>query len=591
MSVRSLFALTLVLSAASFSCSSISTDGSSTNTSNPACLPDLPCPPPVDPNAGVDPYNIPTRSGTTTAGGSSMNPLDPKSPGSTGVTTDASGAIALDLAGFKNAGAPFIWVANSAEGTESKIDVNTNLEVARYCTYRGCNGDPSRSTVSLQGDVVVANRANYYGINFPNRASAVKIAGDKSRCVDRNGNGKIDTNEAAGPIPAAYVWQATQQDSPDECVLWLTDLSKDAAGNAVGGAGTLPRAATFDSTIGADGTLSNYVYIGLYNTREVLRIDAKTGAIVKRIPVPTTLPYGMVGDKDGNVWVRGGSLVKIDVKNNDAVSSYSEACGYGISADSRGYIYQAGGGCVARFDPANPAKGWEVLNYGGGSGRGLALDSKFNLYVADTSNGIYHIDASQPHGMGMTTKKLVSPRGVSNESYYLGIGIDKNEQPWVVSTGASNLSVRVAGSGRVYHVNPADYTFATVQTGDNPYTYSDMTGAQLRIAGAPFGIYRHTFKSDCAPQKTTWTEVTYDLVTPPGTSVDISARGAGDLTSLNTAIFGPATSIPPAVAGPLKPSINEGVDNTYLQLQFKLNANAPTITPTVNNLQAKYICG
>lgn len=157
MSVRSLFALTLVLSAASFSCSSISTDGSSTNTSNPACLPDLPCPPPVDPNAGVDPYNIPTRSGTTTAGGSSMNPLDPKSPGSTGVTTDASGAIALDLAGFKNAGAPFIWVANSAEGTESKIDVNTNLEVARYCTYRGCNGDPSRSTVSLQGDVVVAN--------------------------------------------------------------------------------------------------------------------------------------------------------------------------------------------------------------------------------------------------------------------------------------------------------------------------------------------------------------------------------------------------------------------------------------------------
>ncbi|HNN54483.1 MAG TPA: hypothetical protein PKO07_25860, partial [Pseudomonadota bacterium] len=234
MSTRSLLALSLALTAASFSCSSISTDGSGTNNNtntNPNCLPDGTCA--QTGNNPPDPYNVPTRSGSTSAGGTSGTPLDPKSTGSTGVTTDPGGAIAIDLSGFKNAGAPYIWIANSSEGTESKVDVNTNLEVGRYCTYRGCNGDPSRSTVSLQGDVVVANRAAYYGINAPARASAVKIAGDKSRCVDRNGNGKIDTFEGAGKIPAQFIWQATQQDSPDECVLWLTDLSKDKNGNVV----------------------------------------------------------------------------------------------------------------------------------------------------------------------------------------------------------------------------------------------------------------------------------------------------------------------------------------------------------------------
>lgn len=591
MRVRALLTISLVLGSLSASCNTIATSGNTNTNPDPFCLPETGCTTNPDPNANIDPYNVPGRTGTQTVGGTSTTPFDPKSPGSTGVTMGPGGAIGLDLNGFKNSGAPFIWVANSGEGTESKINVNTNVEVGRYCTYPGCNGDPSRSTVSLQGDAVIANRASYYGVNAPNRASAVKIAGDKSRCVDRNGNGVIDTNEAAGPVPAQFMWNVGQKDSPDECVLWLTDLSKDVNGNVVN---TLPRAASFDSTIAPDGTLSTYVYIGLYNTREILRIDAKTGNIVKRIPVPTTLPYGLVTDKDGNVWVRGGALVKIDIKNNDTVTSYPESpggCGYGITADSRGYIYTASSACVARFNPANPGAGWEQVAMPGACfGRGLALDSKFNLWVADTCNGIYHYDASPNFGMGMTFKRSVQPRGTGNDKYYLGIGMDVNENAWVVSEGTGNLGVR-GGTGMVYHINPTDYTFVGVQTGQNPYTYSDMTGVQLRIAGTPFGIYRHTFKSDCAPLKTTWTEVTYDLDTPAGTTIEISSRGAGNLQALDTALFGPSTSIPPAVAGPIVPAIAEGVDNAYLQLQFKMTTNAQDKTPLVKNLSAKYICG
>jgi hypothetical protein len=192
--------------------------------------------------------------------------------------------------------------------------------------------------------------------------------------------------------------------------------------------------------------------------------------------------------------------------------------------------------------------------------------------------------------MGMTFLKNVQPRGAGGDKYYLGIGLDVNEQPWIVSEGSGNLGTP-SGTGMVYHIKPSDYSFVGVQTGQNPYTYSDMTGVQLRLAGTPFGIYRHTFKSDCAPLKTTWTEVTYDINTPAGTQIDITGRGAGSLADLDKATFGTTTSIPPAAVAPFKPSINEGVDNSYLQLQFKMTTDAADKTPTVKNLQAKYICG
>src|SRR5688572_1625164 len=51
----------------------------------------------------------------------------------------------------------YIWIANSSEGTVSKIDTVSLVEVGRYRTHPDF-GDPSRTSVSLNGDVAVANR-------------------------------------------------------------------------------------------------------------------------------------------------------------------------------------------------------------------------------------------------------------------------------------------------------------------------------------------------------------------------------------------------------------------------------------------------
>ena len=119
------------------------------------------------------------------------------------------------------------------------------------------------------------------------------VRGGQEMCI--RDSGKIDTYESDQPLTPSspFWWQASQMNSPDECVLWNTKLS----------VGSYPRAAGFDGKLGADGTLGTYVYIGEYNTRSIVRLDAKTGALLKRINVGVC-PYGLVLDRAGNVWAQ-----------------------------------------------------------------------------------------------------------------------------------------------------------------------------------------------------------------------------------------------------------------------------------------------
>ena len=71
--------------------------------------------------------------------------FDTKQDGSYGVQTDKDGNVILDPAGKIATTTPVIWVANSSEGTVSKIDTRKMVEVARYYTYPGGGADPSRS--------------------------------------------------------------------------------------------------------------------------------------------------------------------------------------------------------------------------------------------------------------------------------------------------------------------------------------------------------------------------------------------------------------------------------------------------------------
>lgn len=523
--------------------------------------------------------------------------FDPRANSSTGVALDKDKNVGLDNGGASQSSQPFIWIANSGAGTESKIDTRTHTQLARYCTAPGCNGDPSRTTVGLSGNVVVANRASYFygGTAHPERASAVGIAGTLESCVDRNNNGKIDTFTGTGDIPAEFLWPAGQAQSPDECVLWYTPLTKDRNANTVGGAGTLPRAAAYDAVFdNASGTLKEYVYIGLYGTQEVVRLDGKTGQIVKYIAVPGNAPYGAVMDKNGSLWVRNSGnafgLSRIDVRQGDAVDSNYPAspCPYGITADPRGYIYTAGSSCIARLDPTS--RTWEkAAATTMGSGRGIGIDSRLHAWAADTSNGLYEFDVSAAFGGGMTlVKQITLPPGVGSNFYYLGIGIDLDGIPWIVSMNSSNLTTCSGQKSNVYKVDPKSYAVTSVETGTCSYTYSDMTGSQLRIAGAPTGVYNQLVPSECGAQQTAWDTLDWRLDTPAGTSVTISLRTGATLQALRAAPFKMLTIEPGGSVPPV--SLRTLPGDNFLEVGFAMKAPDVYSTPLLKSVALTYHC-
>jgi cysteine-rich repeat protein len=472
--------------------------------------------------------------------------FDPGGDGSQGVKLDDKGNVIIDPAtAVSKVTKPVIWISNSAEGTISKIDTESLQELARYCTAPGCASDPSRTTVGLSGDAVVANRA-YSGI-----PSAVRIATDEVNCVDRNGNGVIDTWKGAGPVPPEFQWQAGQPNSPDECVLWWTNLSSY---------GSLPRAAGFDAEIGDKGELSVFVYVGLYNGSKVLRINAATGKVVKEIPVPGN-PYGLVVDKDGNVWVQAlAALVKIDVKNGDEVTSHPAQCMYGITADPQGRIYTSGYGdqCVRRYDPTTGEN--VVVGIPTGNGGGVAIDQNGHLWTGQ--QGV-RIDTNTMQVLG------------TSQAGGHGWAIDANGIPW---------SIPLGGSYTAYKHDPnsaAPFNYQVAKPGVGTYTYSDMTGFQLVNAASKGGIFRKTFQG-CGGGQTLFESLDMKLLAPPSTVTTVSVRVAPSVAELPAASWVKVATLPPDTT-PIPLNLTGGAIQVELTMKSQdLNASPILSSLTLN---------
>src|SRR5688572_21987906 len=85
----------------------------------------------------------------------------------------------------------YVYIANTGGYTLSKLDTRTMTEVGRYPTRPDNAGNPSRTSVSIDGKaVVVANRSG--GIT--------KVWARPEYCEDKNGNGMIDTSTGKNDV-------------------------------------------------------------------------------------------------------------------------------------------------------------------------------------------------------------------------------------------------------------------------------------------------------------------------------------------------------------------------------------------------------
>jgi streptogramin lyase/Leucine-rich repeat (LRR) protein len=331
---------------------------------------------------------------------------------------------------------PFIWIANSAESTVSKINTDTGCELGRYRTGPGTGNteDPSRTTVDLNGDVWVGNRKT---------STAVKIALNPT---DTNGDGIIITSQDINGNCLIEPEEVLPW-GEDEAVLFHIEVDEG------------PRALAVDA--------QNNVWIGGQKGRTMRLYNGETAALIKEIFIKK-ICYGALVDGNGTLWISNDGndfLTRIDDPAGDhKITSIESGDGtvYGMAIDEEGYIYTSAynDNKLRKLDPATntwlysvPIPGLDDMQ-----SRGVTIGLDGDVWVAHTiANQITRHNAAD----GSLKATIESYKGPT------GMATAKDGKIWVSNRDSNNV-MRIDPA-----TNAVDFTHKG-HTG--PYNYSDMTG-------------------------------------------------------------------------------------------------------------------
>ncbi len=520
-------------------------------------------------------------------------PPDPNESDS-GIVRDGNGWLGLSqtMAAFD-----YLWPANSENwqrGTLSKFDAKTIREIARYytttCNSLGkgdhsaaCDGkgagccakdsypqwqwrkggkmgpdpgyqqvhlmsnNPSRTAVDFNGDVFVANRA------FGGQSSVTKIANDVANCIDRNGNGKIDTSKDTNgdgvidtdcngdgqpddiaSVKAKACSNGMAQEFyglDDECVLFTTNTGPN---NQWGRPLSLGP--------GANDFGPSDAWAGTYNDGHFYRVDGTTGLTKDEADLQQAgncQPYGLVVDSSGYGWspnLSAPPLCFFNTKNTMQVATarnptVGQLTGYGVGLDRDQQIWVACLGfglCRYTPDRSGGQMAWQKLAQGGWTmvqspGRnsganfytGVAADSRTaNTYFVFGAGGntVAEVPAD-PKALPPAKPMMDTLVDGSNDPAVQvageakGVGVDRQQNVWNVSQGqavVTRILVDMAGKMTAPVLNAQPMGNNKCPAGDtcpyegpggpSPYTYSDFTGFGLRNFTRPKGSYSYIQK-------------------------------------------------------------------------------------------------
>ncbi len=498
-------------------------------------------------------------------GADGETPWDPRDDNSEGVRVDDElGGLILDSASVNT---NLIWVANTGEGSVSRIDIRTYEELGRYAT----GSDPSRTSVNTLGDVYVGNRGGM---------SLTKISALGERCPDTNDDGVVTTSSGHDVLPFGQ----------DDCMLWRTELP---------GCGVI-RAVAAQDVYGPDGTMHPYVWVGGWNGC-VWKLDGETGEILINATTSPVQTYGFALDADGNLWIEhpGGGLGRLDTNRcvDDATCDV-EICGddgddcikqrigqpisgYGITVDFRQRVWI--GSDVAVYDPSRPlGERWTRVGVPSFV-HGIAADGEGWVWGAAMGT-VFRINADNP-------AEYVSVAGADGYSAK-GAAVDAEGKVWMINRNHSNATVITPGPG----IHDASVETNVSPVFSSPYTYSDMTGSQLRFATRPRGSYRAVFPG-CDEGDTLWGELDYDIFVPERTSVLFRVRTADTPEALAEAEWIVVATVPddePPVPVGLLLDENAIPHGLLLEVEIQLVSEEPDsavpLTPVIYDLGLTHRC-
>ena len=471
-------------------------------------------------------------------GPDSGNQFDPGPESSNGVGINKNGYLELDIK-QTNIDLNHIWIAGTGAKVVSKLNTKTGQEAGRYAS---CDS-PSRTSVDLNGDVWVGCRSG---------GLVMKIINKLKDCVDKNGNGQIETSNGSNFLPYGT----------DECVKFIVKPSQSE---------NIIRAAGVDK--------DNHAWVGGWNTSMLWRLNPDTGAVVDSISIGCN-PYGLVIDQKGVIWVSGrgcGSLVKVDplTKSITKVGDGGKGSPYGINVDMFGKIWIANTtNYTSRYDPDTGV--WNPVQHDQRS-RGVATSNDGYIYVAlDTTSSIAKINA-----VTLTVEAHIS-LGVGR--YPVGIAIDYDGFVWAVNQSKSTAS----------KVDPKiGQTIGEYPVGSGPYTYSDMTGYTLNNYTAPKGHYTHIFglsgwSGTINETKTTtvWESIDIDAIVPEKGYLKIRYAAGDSLKSLEAEPWSKEFGPFPPTNFPIN-LIPLNVSGRFLKVEVFLQAGKDKISPIVKSIKVK----
>jgi len=530
---------------------------------------------------------------------------------SDGVGVDEDGALVLDS---RRINTNFIWVANTTEGSVSRFSTTAPYEeVGRYFTGAVVNAgsyfagnDPSRTSVNSRGDAFVGNRNG-------NELTRISVLG--TDCPDSNGDGVVTTSQdlnADGVISTNLADGEMLAWGEDDCILWHKMLDDALPGE------NLIRAVAAQDVDGLDGALLEYVWVGGHATQTVSKLDGETGDVILTVPSPVPT-YGFALDGDGQLWISGlgdTAIGRLDTNrcNDSATCAADPVCDagapegdgcdgairaripmshfpYGITVDFNQRIWVGGRtgsntAMYSRYDPAAASGSrWVTVSQGTpGWLHGIAADASGFVWGALQQSGIVRIDADDPN------TRLIVPGtpGPTNK----GMAIDAEGKIWSITQ--NNYAI-VVTPGATIDANTVETNVAASMRGN--YTYSDMTGLQLRLATNPRGFYRHIFEACPDGGEGSWTDVVFDAEVPPGTTVSFRVKTADTRDELALAEWVAVGSVPPAAD---RFSIGDALMDAgiaparFLLLEIALQAerssSTEVITPRVRATDVTHTC-
>ncbi len=331
--------------------------------------------------------------------------------------------------------------------------------------------------------------------------------------------------------------------------------------------------------------------------------DPYDTCVKQKIPTPKyngsfVLMYGITVDRDQNIWLAGSSAGVFRYRFKDPAPTTA------VVFDNNCHV--------------NTASRWGLACVIVSNGlAGIAVDGLGFVYAGGQSDGVHILPVSK-------FDTITQRSDINSTNYY--------KMPGTFGSGRTNYGVAVDTSGRIWSINVgnarntntddfatviepttstpppsvADFsntTFAlhTVTTGQThqsavglayPYTYSDMTGVQLRLASNRFGYYSHIFEG-CKTEggSVSWQKLVFDAFAPPGTRVRWFARGAASMDALQALDF---TSLGDYPTNESPFSLKDFKNLKFLEIRLELVVDSVgfgTPSPVVSSFEPTYTCG